>query len=107
METRASFLSCMYRKKVFFCLKSGGVSSAVVGGIVRHVDVHVQVRKLLILVAFIAVALRSGALGWSSEPQFGQLGLLLLQTLFAPLDASVLEPDFNLKTRTSSRLETV
>lgn len=65
-----------------------------VRGVVRHVDVHVQVGQLLV-----GVALGPGALGRRRQAQFGQFGLLLLQTLFAPLDASVLEPDFDLSTR--------
>lgn len=67
-------------------------------GVIRHVNVHVQVGELLI-VAFISVALRSGTLRRSRQAQFGQFGLLLLQTLFAPLDASILEPDFDLETK--------
>lgn len=70
--------------------------SAVFCRVVGHVHVHVQVGELLILFPFIPVALRSGTLGRSGQAQFGQFGLLLLQTLFAPLDASVLEPDFDL-----------
>lgn len=76
-----------------------------VSGVIRHVDVHVQVRELLILVSFIPVALRSGALRGCSQAQFGELGLLLLQTLFAPLDAPVLEPDFDLETKKRRMLE--
>lgn len=66
--------------------------------VIRHVNVHVQVGELLI-VPFISVALRSGTLRRSCQAQFGQFGLLLLQTLFAPLNASVLEPDFDLETK--------
>lgn len=63
-------------------------------GVIRHIDVHVQVGQLLV-----CVALRPGTLGWRRQAQFGQFSLLLLQTLFAPLDASVLEPDFDLSTK--------
>lgn len=84
----------MYKKSF-----QGGVRSAVVSGVIRHVNIHVQVGELFILISFISVALRSGTFWRSSQAQFGQLGLLLLQTLFAPLDASVLEPDFDLETK--------
>lgn len=78
-------------------LQSSVGGSAVVRGVIRHVNIHVQVRELL--VSLVSVALRSGTFGWGSQAQFGQFGLLLLQTLFAPLDASVLEPDFDLSTK--------
>lgn len=83
--------------------KSSGVESTVVCRVIRHVNIHVQVGELLILIAFISVALRSGTFRRSSQAQFGQFGLLLLQTLFAPLDASVLEPDFDLGTKNKTR----
>lgn len=72
--------------------------STVISTVIRHVNIHIQVRELLILVPFISVALRSGTFRRSSQAQFGQFGLLLLQTLLSPLDASVLEPDFDLRT---------
>lgn len=71
--------------------------------VIRHVNIHAQVGELLILIAFISVALRSGTFRRSSQAQFGQFGLLLLQTLFAPLDASVLEPDFDLGTKKQNK----
>lgn len=105
METhRAPFLSCFYVQSLFF-FQSGG--SAVVRGVIGHVDIHVQVGELLILISFISVSLRSGTLRRSGQAQFGQLGLLLLQTLFAPLDASVLEPDFDLETKNETHLDTL
>lgn len=79
------------------------VGLTVVGGVVRHVHVHVRVGKLL--VAFVSVALRSGTLGRRGQAQLGQLGLLLLQALLAPLDASILEPDFDLEKGKNSTLE--
>lgn len=86
----------MYKIKV-----SGETAeSAVFCRVIGHV--HVQVGELLILFSFIPVALRSGTLGRGGQAQFGQFGLLLLQTLFAPLDASVLEPDFDLRARENS-----
>lgn len=69
-------------------------------GVIGHVDIHVQVGELF--VSFISVALRSGTFGRSCQAQFGQFGLLLLKTLFAPLNAAVLEPDFDLKTKMKS-----
>lgn len=73
------------------------VGLTVVIGVLRYVNIHISVRELFILVALISVPLRSGAFWWSGQAQFGQFGLLLFQTLFAPLDASVLEPNFDLE----------
>lgn len=81
----------MYRE--VFVLKR----SAVVHEVIGYIDVHIRVGEVLVFVTFVSVALRSGTLGRSGQSQFGQFGLLLLQTLFAPLDASVLEPDFDLE----------
>lgn len=72
-----------------------------VRGVVRHVHVHVHVQVGELLVPLVSVALRPGTFGRGRQAQFGQFGLLLLQTLFAPLDASVLEPDFDLSTGNS------
>lgn len=87
----------IYKKVLFFIVVKGPVvGSAVLIGVVRYVNIHIRIGELFILIALISVPLRSGAFRWSSQAQFGQFGLLLFQTLFAPLDASVLKPDFDL-----------
>lgn len=86
----------IYIKKSSFVVKGPVVGSAVLIGVVRYVNIHIRIGELFILIALISVPLRSGAFRWSSQAQFGQFGLLLFQTLFAPLDASVLKPDFDL-----------
>lgn len=61
------------------------------------VDVNVHIRLFCEVSLLILSALRSRALWLHSETKFGEFGLLLLKTLFSPLDASVLEPNFNLE----------
>ncbi len=61
------------------------------------VDVNVYIRLFCEISLLILSALGSGAFWRHSESQFGEFGLLLLKTLFSPLDASVLEPNFNLE----------
>lgn len=67
----------------------------------RVIDVNIRVlcEIVLVLVSLILAALRSGAFRWNSESQFGEFGLLLLKTLLSPLDAPVLEPNFNLENK--------
>lgn len=74
--------------------------SSEIGRILHHVDLHIWPGEVLVLVSL--VALWPGALWGGRQTQLGQFGLLLLQALFAPLDASILEPNFDLRRRKKS-----
>lgn len=65
---------------------------------VIDINIRVLCEIVLVLVSLILAALRSRAFRRNRESQFGQFGLLLLKTLLSPLDAPVLEPNFDLKT---------
>lgn len=64
---------------------------------VVNVNIRVLCEIMLVLVPLILAALRSGAFRRNRETQFSKFGLLLLKTLLSPLDAPVLEPDFDLE----------
>lgn len=70
-------------------------------GVQGVIDVNVRVlcEIVLVLVSLILTALRAGAFRRNGESQFGKFGLLLLETLLSPLDAPVLEPNFDLEKR--------
>ena len=87
---------------VYLCLrsihKSPSVLLAVVDEVVRHIDVNVgRARAIAFLVPVTLGARAKGARRGRGQPQLRELGLLLLETLLAPLDASVLEPDLHLE----------
>lgn len=59
-----------------------------------------------IVVPLVLAPLRTRALWWNRKSELSQLGLLLLQTLLAPFNATILEPNLYLKKKLRHGLDT-
>lgn len=75
---------------------SNKVSEYIFLSVPRVINVYIWVLAEIVVFVSIISTLWAWAFWWHRQSQFGKFGLLLLQTLFPPLNASILEPNFDL-----------